>query len=71
MLRRRVSRDQAMEIARIYAEAQGWPWSEPVKVFRQLGTWRVMTAADVRGGNVNVWVNPWSGRVRRAGFAPR
>ena len=72
MLRRRVSNIDAEQIARRYAEAQGWPWEDPVlRSFREFRARRVFTNADERGGNVTVWVDASTGRVRPGGFAPR
>lgn len=71
MLRRRVSRDEPKQIAREHAEAQGWPWTDPVVVSREFRAWRVVTNAAMRGGNVSVWIDASSGDVRRGGFAPR
>ena len=55
-----------------YAEAQGWPWEDPVlRSVREFRARRVFTNADERGGNVTVWVDASTGKVRRGGFAPR
>jgi hypothetical protein len=71
MFRRPVSKAEAEQIARAYAEAKGWPWEQPVRVYREFRAWRVFTTADMRGGNVTVSVNAFNRKVRRGGFACR
>jgi hypothetical protein len=67
----RVTRDEALRIARAETERRGWPWCEPVSVNRSLLTFHVMTNAQMRGGNVNVHVRIRDGSIRRIGFARR
>lgn len=43
-----VSRAEAERIARRYAEEEGWPWNEPVRVFSAFRTWRMFSNADYR-----------------------
>jgi hypothetical protein len=48
-----LSREEALRVAREHVEAQGLPWTEPVKVWRgPPGCWRVVTNADNCGGNI-------------------
>lgn len=69
---------EAIALARRVAEAEGWPWQEPV-VARRYRTlllvgkrcWHVSSNADVRGCNVNVHIEDSSGLVVAKGFAPR
>jgi hypothetical protein len=71
VLKRSITRSEAQVIARAHADARGWPWTEPVKVYRAFRAWRVHTNTGSRGGNVNVRVDAFSGEVQRSGFAPR
>lgn len=62
MARSRITRAEAIALAKTECQAQGWPWSEPVKV-RVTGVlpsdgagllrYEVRTTADVHGGT------PW------------
>jgi hypothetical protein len=69
--RRRISRDTLIQVARSHAEASGWPWQEPVIVNYGLFKVHVMTNANHKGGNVNVWLSARDGDVVSSGFARR
>ena len=60
----RLSRDEALELARSHVEARGLPFTEPVSVTRGLlGGWHVLTNSGHRGGNVVLQITR-DGRVR-------
>jgi hypothetical protein len=42
-----------------------------VRVSARLFVYLIMTNCDHRGGNVNIRIGAWNGRVRSAGFARR
>ena len=69
-----MTREQAIRIAHRYAEAQGWPWLQPVTATRHrrwlLGpwVWWVITNGSIRGGNCTVTVDEKSGRVLAGGY---
>lgn len=61
--------EDAIEIARRVAVAEGWPWFEPVSVRRKRRLltrrpfWRVLSHADSRGMNVLVTIDDETGKV--------
>jgi len=64
--------------AHAVAEAEGWPWQEPLLITRHRRgfmdgsmVWHVMSNAHKRGGNVNIWLSDASGQVIKKGFARR
>ena len=59
---------RVLAIAKERAEAEGWPWREPVLLQHRLMRTLVTTNADMRGGNVRVLIDARSGDVVRAGF---
>lgn len=63
--------EEARELARKECELRGWPWAEPIMVKRELWEFHVMTNASKRGGNVNVWIDARSRRVKRSAFVRR
>lgn len=65
-----ITRDAALEIAKSHAAERGWPWVEPIHVNAGARI-HVMTNADHRGGNVNVWIDASDGRILSSGFAKR
>jgi hypothetical protein len=76
--RQEMTREEAIARARAVAIENGWPWDEPVFARRErpfiiLGRpyWRLMSSADRRGGNVNVYIDCRTGEVLRKGFARR
>jgi hypothetical protein len=66
-----VSRVDALAIVQQECEIRGWRWVEPVIVREGLRSWRIWTAADMRGGNILVVVDGRTGAVRRATVAER
>ncbi|MCI0712828.1 MAG: hypothetical protein L0154_21915 [Chloroflexi bacterium] len=73
-----MTEQEAIEIARKVAEAEGWYWTEPceTKLYRHwwlLGRlkWCVRSNADYWGANVVVTIDDATGKVLRKGFAPR
>jgi hypothetical protein len=66
-----ISRAEAKELARRECERQGLPFAEPVSVSGGPLYFRVRTQTDMRGGNVSVCVQRWTGSVRLEGVAPR
>jgi hypothetical protein len=73
-----MTRDEVIQRARVTTEAEGWPWREPVQVqhlrrWLLFGPreWHVMTNAQYKGGNVNIWIDDRSGAIIRRGFARR
>ena len=55
-----LTESEALALARTVAEAQGWPFLEPVSItfrrhwFRRGGTWTILTHFNVMGGNVGI-----------------
>ena len=74
----RLTKEEAIAIARSVAEQEGWPWREPIwantyRNFFLFGTlrWHIRTNSDHRGGNVNVHLIDATGEVIIKGFADR
>jgi len=67
----KVSRDDALDVARAECQGRAWPWHGRVLVHEGLTYWHFMTNADSRGGNVNIWVDSRTGGITKAGFARR
>ena len=70
-IRAPISRETTLRIAHEYAVSRGWPWVEPVRTVQGITRVHVMTNANTRGGNVNVWIRLRDGKVVHAGFARR
>jgi hypothetical protein len=66
-----ISREEAKELARRECERQDLPFAEPVSVSGGPLYFRVWTQSNMRGGNVSVHVQRWTGRVELKGVAPR
>lgn len=66
-----VSREEAVERARVHAGSRGWSWQEPMHVEEGITEVFIRTAANMRGGNVCVRVGLADGSIVSAGFAPR
>lgn len=64
-------REWLVGIAESECARRGWPFSKPVTVSRGWRCCHVMTNAEMRGGNANVWIDAVSGEVRRAALAER
>jgi hypothetical protein len=67
----KVTREQAMEIAKKHCEDQGWEWGQPVHVHVRLREYVVWTHADRRGANAVIAVSNDEGLVLRATRTPR
>lgn len=67
----RLSKIDAVKIAREKCREEGWQWREPIVVNEGLREYHIMTNAGRRGSNVNVRVNAASGEVVFAALAPR
>jgi hypothetical protein len=65
----RITREDALVIARVACASRGWPWKERVSVQERLWGWRVMTNIPMRGGNAFIWIDGRTGEVVGAGFA--
>lgn len=73
-----VTADEALNLARAVAAAEGWPWQEPVQVRRQRrwlffgsARWEIWTNADSLGSNVRIVIDDASGEVEEKHFLPR
>jgi hypothetical protein len=67
----RISRDQALEIARQECERRDWPWVEPVLIKRRLLSYSGDNEPRADRGNVFMELSARSGSVLSAGFARR
>jgi hypothetical protein len=67
----KVTRDEALGVAKAEADRRGWPWIEPVRASGGWLSYKFMTNASKRGVNVNVRVRARDGKVLRAAFARR
>lgn len=70
-IRVRVSREEAIRLARQHCEAKGWAWCEPVSFSLNLRAYRFMTKCDCRGGNIFGAVDARTGAVRARPPTPR
>ena len=66
-----ISREEATELARRECERQGLPFAEPVSVSSGPLYFRFRTQSNMRGGNVAVQVQRWTGRAEVKGVALR
>jgi hypothetical protein len=73
-----VTADEALDVARAVAAAEGWPWQEPVAVRRQKSwiffgsaSWEVRTNAESLGSNVRIVIDEATGQVTDKHFLPR
>lgn len=67
----RISRDEAIDIARLECQQRSWPFIQPVNCRIGLSTYSIMTNCYSIGGNVYVKVDIHSGQVRSIGMSPR
>lgn len=70
--------DEALDVARAVAAAEGWPWQEPVAVRRQKSwvlfgsaSWEVWTNAEWRGSNGRIVIDEATGQITDKRFLPR
>ena len=66
-----MTRFDAISIAKHECENRGWPWLEPIQVFWRPFSFRVLTHANCRGGNVVVRIRKRDGAVLHSGFCSR
>ena len=62
-IRRAITKSEAIEAAKRYAESQGWPWREPVAVWERVFRFAVTSNATYKGGNVRVEVRVADGSI--------
>ena len=67
----RVTRDEAIGVAKAKAESRDWPWTEPVAVTEGLAEYRIFTNSGRRGGNVIIRVDVRTGEISHATYAER
>jgi hypothetical protein len=67
----RVSKDEALEVARRHCADREWSWKEPVRITEGLREYVIRTNAEAIGGNAWIAVSIHSGEVIRSSFAPR
>jgi hypothetical protein len=67
----KLSRQQAIKLARAESERRGWPWTEPVAVSESVGHYRIWTNRGRRGGNVIIRVDVETGEIKHASYAAR
>ena len=66
-----LSAPQAVEAAKRFCDAQGWPWRTPIRVTLGLRKYRVVTNADAVGGNIFLDVDCSTGDASGHGPSPR
>jgi hypothetical protein len=66
-----ITRAEAKELARRECERRDLPFAEPVSVSSGPLYFRFRTQSNMRGGNVGVRVQRWTGTVEARGVAPR
>jgi hypothetical protein len=72
-----VTRDEVLRIAHEVADAEGWPWQEPVSIEQDRhwpfgrATWDVYTNSGSIGQNIRIRIDGESGKVLSKGFALR
>lgn len=74
----RMTQAEVIERARRVAEAEGWPWEEPVSALaRKKGLlsksfyWDIMTNCNGLGRNVIIYIDDETGEVTGKGWQPR
>jgi uncharacterized membrane protein YkoI len=71
----RISREEAVEIARERALQNDWPFQEPVHVsletYQKGACYWIMTNAMMKGGNANFRIDATTGEIIGQGFPPR
>jgi hypothetical protein len=76
--RTRMTEAEAIERARQVAEAEGWPWEEPISaitkkkgLFSKLVYWQMISNGRCRGRNAIICIDDESGEVLTKGWLPR
>jgi hypothetical protein len=67
----RITKADALLIARSECEKRGWPWEEPVVVYWGPFNYLVRTNTQRKGGNAGIRIRRRDGVVTSAGFANR
>jgi hypothetical protein len=70
-IRLALTEEDALRIAKKHCLDREWEWLEPIRVSFGVSGYRIMTNANVIGGNISLWVNGMTGEVSSAGPAPR
>lgn len=71
-MRRRISKPEAVAIARRVCEGRELPWTGPIRMYRKFwNQYQVWTSADRRGGNVIITVDRRTGEVLGCSVTPR
>lgn len=68
---RKITKAEALQIAKELCAREGWPWEEPVHVSGWWGTWKIMTNSSRSGCNAHIVIRKQDGEVMSKGFAPR
>ena len=63
-----VSPEAALAIAQQQCKERGWPFAEPVTIDREHNAYKILTFANMRGGNVRLTIDGNTGAVLYAGF---
>lgn len=67
----KITKTEAMQIARQECERRGWPWQEPILIHWGFFSFTVRTNTQRRGGNVSLRIRKRDGVVVGAAFADR
>lgn len=67
----RISREEAMDIARLECEKRSWPFAVPVHCTLGLRTYSIVTNCNSVGGNVYIKIDILTGHVRSIGISSR
>jgi hypothetical protein len=70
-IRPNVTATQAMTLARSHCDQRGLPWREPISIRFGLRRYHIMTASNVRGGNLFIHVDCETGEAEASGPTPR
>ncbi|MCP4612727.1 MAG: hypothetical protein GY845_28870 [Planctomycetes bacterium] len=65
-----MNRDEALQKAQRIIEAEGWPWQQPVRIFKERpfiifgrAQWVMITNANCKGGNAFVRLDAKTGNL--------
>jgi hypothetical protein len=64
-----ISREQALSIAETFCEKHGWAWRPKIIVKSKWQSWHIYTNYPNRGGNINIFVNKYTGQIMKATHA--
>ena len=72
-----MTRDDAIAVARAFAQEKGWSWVEPIAIARRrryllLGPveWHVVSRSNARGSNVRISIDDASQKIISSGVSP-